>query len=249
MAAPQGPRPGPGPDRAARAALFVGTILAIIAVAVLPLLTPVFIHPALDAAGSAEWLGVTAGEAHRMSDLSVMELLAGPGTFAFNGPGESGRGAFYDLSERGHLADARLLLWLCLVAGMVSLAGLGILLARATGEGRRAAWRTISRAGATASLAVVALALVSLVAFEPLFTLFHQVFFPGGNWAFDPATQRLVQLYPFAFWQIAAAALGVLVLALGLVTWWLGRRLSRPVWPADAVPLENATMAPRAPDR
>ncbi len=247
MAASQGPRPGPG--RAVRAALFAGTILAIIAVAVLPLLTPAFIHPALDAAGSAGWLGVAADEAHRMSDLSVMELVAGPGTFAFDGPVELGGGPFYDAAERGHLADARLLLWLCLVTGMVSLVGVGVVLSRTTGEGTRAAWRTVSRAGATAAITVVALAILSLVAFEPLFTLFHQVFFPGGNWAFDPSRQRLVQLYPFAFWQIAAAALGVLVLVLGLATWWLGRRLARSKWPTGVAPQANGTMAPRTPDR
>ena len=46
---------------------------------------------------------------------------------------------------------------------------------------------------------------------------------PGGNYAFDPRTQRLVQLYPFAFWQIAAAAYGVLALVLGLTAWIVGR--------------------------
>jgi hypothetical protein len=33
-----------------------------------------------------------------------------------------------------------------------------------------------------------------------------------------------VQLYPMAFWQLAAAALGLLVVVLGVLTWWLGRR-------------------------
>jgi hypothetical protein len=239
MALPQGPRPGP--SGAVRAALFVGTILAIIAIAILPLLTPIFIHPALDAADSARWLGVEPAVAHRMSDRSVTELVVGPGTFAFDGPVELGPGPFYDRAERGHLADARMLLWICLVAGAVSMVGLGVLLARATGERRRAAWRTVSGAGATAAIAVVVLAIVSLVAFDALFTLFHQVFFPGGNWAFDPARQRLVQLYPFAFWQIAAGAFGVLVLALGMATWWLARLLSRRS--------STTSSALRAPDR
>ena len=124
MTAPQGPRPGPG--RVLRAAVFIGTILAIIAMAVLPLLTPAFTHPALDAAGSAGRLGVQTGVAHRWSDLSVAELVLGPGTFAFDGPDGPGAGPFYDTAERGHLADARLLLWLCLVAGTVSLLGIGV---------------------------------------------------------------------------------------------------------------------------
>jgi hypothetical protein len=239
MALPQGPRPGP--SRAVRAALFVGTMLAIIAIAILPLLTPIFIHPALDTADSARWLGVEPVAAHRMSDQSVTELVLGPGTFAFGGPVELGSGPFYDSAERGHLADARLLLWLCLVAGVISLVVIGALLARATGEGRRAAWRTIAGAGATAAIAVVVLAVVSLVAFDTLFTLFHQAFFPGGNWAFDPSTERLVQLYPFAFWRIAAGAFGLLVLVLGVAAWGLGHRLSRPA--------STTSSASRAPDR
>ena len=81
------------------------------------------------------------------------------------------------------------------------------------------------------------------MAFDALFTLFHQLFFPGGNWSFDPATQRLVQLYPFAFWQVTAAAFGVLVAALGVAAWWLGRRLGRSA-PVRAEPPPSARAAP-----
>jgi integral membrane protein (TIGR01906 family) len=222
MAARQGWRPGPG--RVHGAAVFLATILAILALAILPLLTPHFIHPALDAAGSAGRLGVAASVAHRLSDRAVGELVVGPGTFAFEFPaGEP----FFDSAERGHLADARLLLWLSLVAGAASLLGIGLSLARAHGERRRGLWRIVSHAGATTVLLVLGLGLISLVAFDSLFTIFHEVFFPGGNWAFDPATQALVQLYPFAFWQVAAAGLGVLLVLLGAATWWLGRRLAR----------------------
>ena len=199
--------------------MFVGTVLAIIALAVLPLLTPWFIHAALDAAGAAERLGVTGAEAHALSDRSVEELVLGPGTFAFSGPdGEP----FYDASERGHLADARTLLGIFLVAGGLGIVGVGAMLARGPGSSA-AVWRSVARAGLATAVVVVALGIVSLAAFDTLFTLFHQVFFPFGNWSFDPGSQRLVQLYPFDFWQIAAAALGVLVLLLALGAWLLGR--------------------------
>lgn len=241
MTALQGPRPGPG--CLLSAGVFVGTVLAIIAMAVLPLLTPVFIHPALEAAGSAERLGVEAADARRWSDLSVAELVLGPGSFAFDGPDGPGTGPFYDTAERGHLADARLLLWLCLIGGAVSLFGMGSLIGRAGEERRRTTWRIVSRAGATTAAAVIALAVVSLAAFDALFTLFHQLFFPGGNWSFDPATQHLVQLYPFAFWQVAAAAFGVLVAVLGVAAWWLGRRLGRSA-PSHVEPAPSARAAP-----
>ncbi len=199
--------------------MFAGTVLAIIALAVLPLLTPWFIHAALDAAGSAERLGISASETYALSDRSVAELVVGPGTFLLEGPDGQ---PFYDAAERGHLSDARTLLGIFLLAGGLGILLVGVVMVRAP-AGRPQVWRTIARAGLVTAVAVVVLGLVSLVAFDSLFTLFHQVFFPGGNWSFDPGTQRLVQLYPFGFWQIAAAALGLLVFLLGIGAWLLGR--------------------------
>ena len=141
------------------------------------------------------------------------------GDFDLAGPDDA---PFYDADERGHLGDARLLLALFLVAGGIGIIAIGVALG--TWKDRRAAiWTVVRRAGLTTAGVVVVLGFVSLVAFDSLFRLFHQVFFPGGNWAFDPSTQRLVQLYPFRFWQIAAAALGTLILLIGLATWLLGR--------------------------
>ena len=79
------------------------------------------------------------------------------------------------------------------------------------------------------------------VAFDSLFTLFHRVLFPAGGWAFDPSTQRLVQLYPVAFWQVTATAFGLLLLVLGTAAWWLGRKLSATAFAAAA-----PAAAPRA---
>ncbi len=196
--------------------------MAIIALAVLPLLTPWFIHPALDAAGSAERLAMTAAQSHTFSDRSVGELVLGPGAFDFTAP--DGR-PFYDVDERRHLSDARTLLGIFLIAG-----GLGLIAIAALSRvraGRAEVWLTVARAGAVTAVGVVVVGIVALVAFDSLFTLFHQVFFPGGNWSFDPSSQRLVQLYPFGFWQIAAGALGALVFLLGLGTWLLGRWAAR----------------------
>ncbi len=64
-------------------------------------------------------------------------------------------------------------------------------------------------------LAAVGIGLV--VAFDGLFTLFHRIVFPGGGWQFDPATQRIVQLYPILFWEFAAGTLAGLSVAIGLL--------------------------------
>lgn len=216
---------------AARLGILVATVLVIIALAVLPLLTPWFMHTALDAAGAVDRLGLSGSQVHALSDQTVRELVLGPGDFAFSGPDGQ---AFYDTDERGHLGDARLLLGLFLVAGGISLAALAGGLVRWQTR-RIAIWTAIRRSGLLTSVAVIVLGFISLVAFDSLFELFHRVFFPGGNWAFDPSTQRLVQLYPFRFWQIAAAMLGTLVFVLGLITWLLGRWMSREA-AADSTP-------------
>jgi integral membrane protein (TIGR01906 family) len=207
-----------------RLAVWFGSILVVVALAVLPLLAPPVNHVALDAAGSADLLGLASGQVHDLSDRSVAELVGGPGTFIFDGPDG---GTFYDPAERGHLADARALLWLFLAAGAIAALALTWMLVRASGLERPLIWRGISQAGAVAAIGVVALGALSAVAFGTLFTLFHQVFFPGGGWAFDPATQHLVQLYPLGFWQIMTAAFGALVLLFGVGAWLLGRSMSR----------------------
>jgi len=186
-------------------------------------LTPWFVHLALDAAGSADLLELSAQQTHELSDRSVSELVFGPGAFAFDGPdGEP----FYDPDERGHLGDARLLLGIFLIAGGIGLIAVAAALS-AWPDKRAATWTVVRRAGLATSVVVLVVGLVSLVAFDSLFTLFHQVFFPGGNWSFDPSTQHLVQLYPFRFWQIMSAAMGVLLFIIGLATWLLGRWASR----------------------
>jgi hypothetical protein len=208
------------------------TIVAVVVLAILPLLTPLFIHPALDAAGSPDLLGLDDAATSEASDRAVADLLSLGGAFSFAGP--SGE-PFFDASERAHLGDARTLLWIAIVAGGLSAGAVVLAVARHHGPERRDVWRAIARGGAMASIGAVAIGIVGLVAFGSLFTLFHEIAFPGGNWAFDPSSQRLVQLYPLGFWQIAAGALGLLVIAIGALVWWFARAAAR--------------SGPRSPDR
>lgn len=55
------------------------------------------------------------------------------------------------------------------------------------------------------------LILVGVVAFMPLFILFHQIFFPQGNWAFSPES-ILIQLYPEQFWAVSAGIICILTM-------------------------------------
>ncbi len=65
--------------------------------------------------------------------------------------------------------------------------------------------------GAAAALAIVG-ALAAL-AFDQAFLLFHEVFFPQGNFLFDPAPSNLVRLYPVWYWQAVTFRVGVSFIA------------------------------------
>jgi uncharacterized membrane protein len=71
------------------------------------------------------------------------------------------------------------------------------------------------RDGAVAAGAVaLALGLIAALAFEQAFLLFHEVFFPQGNFLFDPATSNLVRLYPDWYWQGITFRIGLSFIAV-----------------------------------
>ena len=76
------------------------------------------------------------------------------------------------------------------------------------------------------AIGAVVVGVVGYLAFEPLFELFHRVFFPGGNWEF-PADSNMIRLYPYAFWELTAAALGVLCVIGGGLVWFVASRRAR----------------------
>jgi integral membrane protein (TIGR01906 family) len=208
----------------------LSTMVLLITLAVLLLMTPLYMHDALDRAGSPGYLGVTAAEAHAFSDATVAELLAGPGTFAF--PFGEGGPTFYDASEASHMRDARAVLYGLLALTGLALVVLGVGLARS----RRQAgyWRAVAAGSGVIVVAFVVIGLLFMIAFDAAFTLFHQLFFPGGNWAFDFATQRMVQLYPIPFWQEATTVMGAIVVVVGSLVWWLSRRHARRLAAGEA---------------
>jgi len=183
------------------AALAIGATTAIF-------LTPPVVHALLSVSDAHTVLGVEPTVAEALSDALVGDLLTGG---AFEAP--LGDAPLLSAGERSHLADVGGLLRAVLAAG------LGGLLALTGARLRRRAWlRAAIRDGAAlivggALLAAAAFAL----AFDATFSFFHGLFFAAGTWTFNPATDRLVQLYPQDFW-VLAAMLFCLVLAVGSFT-------------------------------
>jgi uncharacterized protein DUF1461 len=187
------------------------TMLVVVGWVLLLLMTPIWTHFALTTSGGINALA-TPEMAFQLSDRTVAELLLGPGTFAD-----------YGRDEAAHMRDVRLVLYLFLAAAGASVALIVWSLRRHSDPDT---WRAIARGGAALVAILVILGVFGALAFGVAFELFHELLFPGGNFAFPP-TSRLIQLYPIAFWQLSAAAFGALGIAGGLLAWFVGRRKAR----------------------
>ena len=90
----------------------------------------------------------------------------------------------------------------------------------------RAPWssRAVARGAAGLAVGVTLAGAFFAVAFEPAFTLFHLIFFPGGNWSFDPREARMVQLYPTPFWEELVLVFALLAVGIAVLTWAFARR-------------------------
>lgn len=128
--------------------------------------------------------------------------------------------------ERAHMRDVRNVFtgfWVLVLAGIAVLA-VGF---RRTGKGteaRAAAWQSVSAGARGLAVLIVVAGAVALVAFDAAFEVFHRLFFSAGSYTFDPAHDRLVQLFPERFWSEVSIAVGIVVLAASVLTWWIARR-------------------------
>jgi integral membrane protein (TIGR01906 family) len=119
--------------------------------------------------------------------------------------------------EYRHMADVRRVFEVARFLVPVSLVVLILRLQRARAVGSPVMWR-LARDGSLIAGALVALVgVVALVAFEPLFLAFHYLFFPQGNFLFDPATSNLIRLYPDWYWEGISLRVGLSFLGLALV--------------------------------
>lgn len=190
----------------------IGTAIVIVGVAAAILLLPPVMNVGLEIGDSAAILGVPPEVARRASELSVQELLIGPGSFTF--AATPGGPPFYGPAEAAHMQNVRVVVYAFF--GLVLAGAVATVLA--TRRMSRADSLRAVRLGAAGLVVVFAAVGLGLVfAFDTLFTLFHEIVFPAGGWQFDPTTQRIVQLYPTAFWEFAAGMLAGLSVAIGLL--------------------------------
>ena len=210
----------------AAAGVALATVILVLGIGVAALFNPPFVAFEQGRADSAGWTGYTTAELRTATDAILRDLYFG-GDFSVTVRGQP----VLDPREQAHMRDVR-----GVFAGFYVAVLLSALLLLVVGwRSRRDAWFwRATRSGAIAlSVGVVVLGIVSLVAFDALFEVFHRIFFAGGTYLFDPRTERLVQLFPDQFWSETSIVLGVVLLALAGAVVLIGRGRGRTVEATD----------------
>jgi len=209
-------------------------MITIVALAILVFLNPVWVGFEQDRTGAAALTGYDPATVHQVTNSILHDLAFGPPNFAVTVAGQTVLGA----RERGHMADVRSVFFgfgLVALLAVLVLVNIGIF-------ARGAAWfRTaVRRAAVILAVAVMVLGIVAAVAFDSLFEVFHEIFFPPGSFDFD-ASSKLIQLFPDQFWFETSLLLGVVILVLcGLFAIGLGRGRRASPSTGDGPPAEPA---------
>ena len=207
-------------SRAASLLTALATAIVIVAIVILPFLTPQWVAFEQGRAQAEAWTGFTTEQLRTATDAIVADLVVG-GDFGVRIDGTP----VLNEREQAHMADVRTVfrgLWILAIASVV------VLLAATRRRDRARTWRAV-RAGALGlTVGTVVLGVIGLVAFDQLFSVFHEIFFPAGSYLFDPTTDRLVQLFPFAFWDETSLVVGAVIIATSLIVAFIaGRRAGR----------------------
>ncbi len=214
----------------------VATAIIIVSVAILPFLTSAWVDFEQDRSQAQAWTGYTTEDLRFATGAILQDLVTGPPDFdiVVNGA------PVLEARERDHMRDVR-----TVFLGLFRLAVISLLILVVAGlrvRDRPRLWRAVRRGAAILAVSVVALGAVALVAFDSLFETFHELLFPAGSYDFDPRTDRLVQLFPFQFWQDSAIVVGVVIVALCVAVALVAyRREHRPAGTAAADPAPAVT--------
>jgi len=199
------------------------TPIVVIGVTVLLFFNPLFIGFEQDQAGVPAITGYTPEQVRSVTGSILADLIVGPPAFtaAVNGQ------PVLDAAERSHMVDVRNVL--LPLATLFVAATLALIAVAAVNRRSAWAWRAIERGSGALAVAGVLIGVAVLFFFDAAFLLFHLVFFPQGNFSFDPRSQRLTQLFPVQFWSETAIGIALVGITLALgVTLVARRRIARP---------------------
>jgi integral membrane protein (TIGR01906 family) len=96
---------------------------------------------------------------------------------------------------------------------------------RGSPPGARAGlWRAAAGGARGLAIGIAVVGTFVVLAFDAAFEVFHRLFFSAGSYSFDPRTDKLVQLFPEAFWSETATFVGIVAIVAATVTWAIARR-------------------------
>jgi integral membrane protein (TIGR01906 family) len=211
------------PERFAAIATGVAAAIVVVAISILPFLTPAWVSFEQGRAHAAAWTGYSDAELSTATDAILHDLVVGPPAFDVQVAGAS----VLEERERAHMRDVRGVFAGFYAIAVVAAAGLVVLVigARRAGHPDRA-WRAIGAGMQGLAVAIVIAGVIATFFFDAAFEVFHRLFFPAGSYDFDPRTDRLVQLFPFDFWSETTLVLGGVILAIAAAVWLITRRLA-----------------------
>lgn len=191
----------------------IATGIVIVAVAIVPFVTPAWVSFEQGRAGAEAWTGYSPAQLRQATDAILSDLVIGPRNFDVAVAGQP----VLNARERAHMTDVRRVF-----SGLAALAVASLILlvvGHRIAHGSGPFWRALRGGAAVLALGVIVVGVIGTFAFDATFDVFHRLFFAGGSYTFDPRTDRLVQLFPDQFWFESSLALGALILLLCLVAW------------------------------
>jgi integral membrane protein (TIGR01906 family) len=211
-------------SRLADAWIGLATALAILALTIPFFLNPAWVGFEQGRAGATAWTGFSEAELSEATNAILADLVVGPPDFDVMLDGVP----VLAERERAHMRDVRgVFIGFFALAIAASVSAL-VIAARRSGDGRVATWQAVQAGALGLIAALVVGAFIAFFAFDALFETFHRLFFASGSYSFDPGTDRLVQLFPFTFWNETAIAVGAVSILIGLlVALFAARRLDR----------------------
>lgn len=198
----------------------VSTAIVLVAVAVAAFFNPLWIDFEQQRTDVPAITGYSLEQVRAATGSILAGLFVDPAGFAVTLTGQP----VLDAAERSHMADVRTVL---LGFGIVVAIAVAMLAAIVAANRRSAwLWRAVARGSAALVVFGAVVGVAVLLFFDAAFELFHLVFFPQGNFAFDPRTERLTQLFPDQFWTETSIGVTVLGLAFALLVTLAARRLA-----------------------
>ncbi|MBA2382116.1 MAG: DUF1461 domain-containing protein [Chloroflexi bacterium] len=241
------PDPSPArtlPERAAALGTALAAAIVVIAIAILPFLTPVWIGFEQSRTNAGGLTGYDEASLRTATSAILHDLVLGPPDFAVEIAGLP----VLEERERAHMRDVRGVFAGFGLLALVAAVGLFALAAGARRMGHpERAWRAVTSGMRWLIVGIVVAGVIAAVAFDAVFELFHRLFFPGGSYTFDPRTDRLVQLFPFDFWSETTTVLGaVIVVIAAIVSVVAARRARRAIARSTSVVAADSAEAASA---